>query len=430
MNNHHPNFAQQVKEIEERWASDSRWRDVKRDYTAEDVVKLRGSLKIEYTLAKHGAERLWRELNQDGFVRTFGALTGAQAVNMVKGGLNALYLSGWQVAGDNNLASHTYPDQSLYPSNSVPAVVKRLNNALMRADQIDALEGKTDTDWFVPIVADAEAGFGGAIHAFELMRGMIEAGAAGVHYEDQLSSAKKCGHMGGKVLIPTNMFVHTLNAARLAADVLDVPTILCARTDARGATLLTSDIDERDQEFVTGERTPEGFYVVRDGFDAAVARGLAYAPYADLLWCETSDPDLDEAIAFAEAIRKENPNMMLAYNCSPSFNWKANIDDATIAKFQDELGKAGYKFQFITLAGWHMINLNAFELAKAYSQEGMPAYVRIQEQEFAREVDGYTASKHQAEVGAGYFDEVLLSVSEDLAATAALAGSTESAQFR
>ncbi len=430
MNNHHPSFAQQVKEIEERWASDARWKDVKRDYTAEDVVKLRGNLKIEYTLAKHGAERLWRELNQDGFVRTFGALTGAQAVNMVKGGLSALYLSGWQVAGDNNLASHTYPDQSLYPSNSVPAVVKRLNNALMRADQIDALEGKSDTDWFVPIVADAEAGFGGAIHAFELMRGMIEAGAAGVHYEDQLSSAKKCGHMGGKVLIPSNMFVHTLNAARLAADVLDVPTILCARTDARGATLLTSDIDDRDKEFVTGERTPEGFYVVRDGFDAAVARGLAYAPYADLLWCETSDPDLDEAIAFAEAIRKENPNMMLAYNCSPSFNWKANIDDATIAKFQDELGKAGYKFQFITLAGWHMINLNAFELAKAYSQEGMPAYVRIQEQEFAREKDGYTASKHQAEVGAGYFDEVLLSVSEDLAATAALAGSTETAQFR
>ena len=430
MNNHHPSFAQQVKDIEERWASDSRWKDVKRDYTAEDVVKLRGSLKIEYTLAKHGAERLWRELNQGGFVRTFGALTGAQAENMVKGGLNALYLSGWQVAGDNNLASHTYPDQSLYPSNSVPAVVKRLNNALMRADQIDALEGKTDTDWFVPIVADAEAGFGGAIHAFELMRGMIEAGAAGVHYEDQLSSAKKCGHMGGKVLIPTNMFIHTLNAARLAADVMDVPTIVCARTDARGATLLTSDIDDRDKEFVTGERTPEGFYVVRDGFDAAVARGLAYAPYADLLWCETSDPDLDEAIAFAEAIRKENPGMMLAYNCSPSFNWKANIDDATIAKFQDELGKAGYKFQFITLAGWHMINLNAFELAKAYSQEGMPAYVRIQEQEFAREKDGYTASKHQAEVGAGYFDEVLLSVSEDLAATAALAGSTEAAQFR
>ena len=430
MNNHHPSFAQQVKEIEESWASDPRWKDVKRDYTAEDVVKLRGSLKIEYTLAEHGAKRLWRDLNQDGFVRTFGALTGAQAVNMVKGGLNALYLSGWQVAGDNNLASHTYPDQSLYPSNSVPAVVKRLNNALMRADQIGALEGNTDTDWFVPIVADAEAGFGGAIHAFELMRGMIEAGAAGVHYEDQLSSAKKCGHMGGKVLIPTNMFVHTLNAARLAADVLDVPTILCARTDARGATLLTSDIDDRDKEFVTGERTPEGFYVVRDGFDAAVARGLAYAPYADLLWCETSDPDLDEAIAFAEAIRKENPNMMLAYNCSPSFNWKANINDETIAKFQDELGKAGYKFQFITLAGWHMINLNAFELAKAYSQEGMPAYVRIQEQEFAREKDGYTASKHQAEVGAGYFDEVLLSVSEDLAATAALAGSTESAQFR
>ena len=394
------------------------------------MVKLRGSLNIEYTLARHGAERLWSELNQDGFVRTFGALTGAQAVNMVKGGLRALYLSGWQVAGDANLASHTYPDQSLYPSNSVPAVVKRLNNALMRADQIECLEGNTDTDWFVPIVADAEAGFGGAIHAFELMRGMIEAGAAGVHYEDQLSSAKKCGHMGGKVLIPTNMFIHTLNAARLAADVLDVPTILCARTDARGATLLTSDIDERDQEFVTGERTPEGFYVVRDGFDAAVARGLAYAPYADLLWCETSDPDLDEAIAFAEAIRKENPDMMLAYNCSPSFNWKSNLDDNTIAKFQDELGKAGYKFQFITLAGWHMINLNAFELAKAYSEEGMPAYVRIQEQEFSREKDGYTATKHQQEVGAGYFDEVLLSVSEELASTSALAGSTETAQFR
>ena len=430
MNNHHPDFAQQVKAIEERWASDPRWSGVKRDYTAEDVVKLRGSLNIEYTLARHGAERLWSELNQDGFVRTFGALTGAQAVNMVKGGLRALYLSGWQVAGDANLASHTYPDQSLYPSNSVPAVVKRLNNALMRADQIECLEGNTDTDWFVPIVADAEAGFGGAIHAFELMRGMIEAGAAGVHYEDQLSSAKKCGHMGGKVLIPTNMFIHTLNAARLAADVLDVPTILCARTDARGATLITSDIDERDQEFVTGERTPEGFYVVRDGFDAAVARGLAYAPYADLLWCETSDPDLDEAIAFAEAIRKENPDMMLAYNCSPSFNWKSNLDDKTIAKFQDELGKAGYKFQFITLAGWHMINLNAFELAKAYSTEGMPAYVRIQEQEFSREKDGYTATKHQQEVGAGYFDEVLLSVSEELASTAALTGSTETAQFR
>ena len=429
MNNHHPDFAQQVAELEERWATDPRWKGVKRDYTAQDVVKLRGSVKIEHTLARRGSERLWRELNQEQFVRTFGALTGAQAVNMVKAGLKALYLSGWQVAGDANLASQTYPDQSLYPSNSVPAVVKRLNNALMRADQIQSLEGKTDIDWFAPILADAEAGFGGAIHAFELMRGMIEAGAAGVHYEDQLAAAKKCGHMGGKVLIPTNMFIHTLNAARLAADVLDVPTVLCARTDARGATLLTSDIDERDQEFVTGERTPEGYYVVRDGFDTAVARGLSYAPYADLLWCETSDPDLDEAIAFAEAIHAQYPDMMLAYNCSPSFNWKSHLDDATITKFQDELGKAGYKFQFITLAGWHMINLNAFELAKAYSTEGMPAYVRIQEQEFAREKDGYTATKHQAEVGAGYFDEVLLSVSEELASTAALSGSTEAAQF-
>ena len=429
MNNHHPDFAQQVAELEESWATNPRWKGVKRDYTAQDVVKLRGSVKIEHTLARRGSERLWRELNQEQFVRTFGALTGAQAVNMVKAGLKALYLSGWQVAGDANLASQTYPDQSLYPSNSVPAVVKRLNNALMRADQIQSLEGKTDIDWFAPILADAEAGFGGAIHAFELMRGMIEAGAAGVHYEDQLAAAKKCGHMGGKVLIPTNMFIHTLNAARLAADVLDVPTVLCARTDARGATLLTSDIDERDQEFVTGERTPEGYYVVRDGFDTAVARGLSYAPYADLLWCETSDPDLDEAIAFAEAIHAQYPDMMLAYNCSPSFNWKSHLDDATITKFQDELGKAGYKFQFITLAGWHMINLNAFELAKAYSTEGMPAYVRIQEQEFAREKDGYTATKHQAEVGAGYFDEVLLSVSEELASTAALSGSTEAAQF-
>jgi len=429
MNGNHPDFAQQVENLEERWATDPRWKDVKRDFTAESVIKLRGSVMIEHTLARRGAERLWGQLNQQEFVRTFGALTGAQAVNMVKAGLQAIYLSGWQVAADANLASQTFPDQSLYPSNSVPALVKRLNNALMRADEIQSLEGKTNIDWFAPIVADAEAGFGGAIHAYELMRGMIEAGAAGVHYEDQLSSAKKCGHMGGKVLIPTNMFVHTLNAARLAADVLDVPTILCARTDARGATLLTSDIDERDKEFVTGERTPEGFYVVRDGFDTAVARGLAYAPYADLLWCETSDPDLDEAIAYAEAIRSKYPDMMLAYNCSPSFNWSSHLDEKTIAIFQDELAKAGYKFLFITLAGWHMVNLNAFELASAYRTEGMPAYVRIQDQEFAREKDGYTATKHQAEVGAGYFDQVLLSVSEELASTAALTGSTEAAQF-
>ena len=429
MSNHHSDSAQQIKALEESWATDPRWKGVKRDYTAKDVVKLRGSVMIEHTLARRGSERLWRQLNEEGFVRTFGALTGAQAVNMVKAGLQALYLSGWQVAGDANLASQTFPDQSLYPSNSVPAVVKRLNNALMRADQIQTLEGKTDIDWFAPILADAEAGFGGAIHAFELMRGMIESGAAGVHYEDQLAAAKKCGHMGGKVLIPTNMFIHTLNAARLAADVLDVPTILCARTDARAATLLTSDIDDRDKEFVTGEQTPEGYYIIRDGFDAAVARGLAYAPYADMLWCETSEPDLDEAIAYAEAIHSKYPDMMLAYNCSPSFNWKATLDDKTIAKFQDELGKVGYKFQFITLAGWHMINLNAFELASEYRTEGMSAYVKVQEQEFAREKDGYTATKHQAEVGAGYFDEVLLSVSPDLAATTALAGSTETAQF-
>jgi isocitrate lyase len=428
-NNHHSDSAQQVKDLEEQWATDPRWKGVKRDYTAQDVVKLRGSVMIEHTLARRGSERLWRQLHEEGYIRTFGALTGAQAVNMIKAGLQALYLSGWQVAGDANLASQTFPDQSLYPSNSVPAVVKRLNNALMRADQIQTLEGKTDIDWFAPILADAEAGFGGAIHAFELMRGMIEAGAAGVHYEDQLAAAKKCGHMGGKVLIPTNMFIHTLNAARLAADVLDVPTVLCARTDARAATLLTSDIDDRDKEFVTGEQTPEGYYIIRDGFDAAVARGLAYAPYADLLWCETSDPDIDEAVAFAEAIHAQYPDMMLAYNCSPSFNWKGALDDKTIAKFQDELGKVGYKFQFITLAGWHMINLNAFELAKEYSTEGMSAYVKIQEQEFAREKDGYTATKHQAEVGAGYYDEVLLSVSPDLASTSALAGSTESAQF-
>jgi len=429
MSNNDSDTAKQVADLKQRWATDPRWKDVKRDYTAEDVVKLRGSVMIENTLAKRGAERLWRQLNEEGYIRTFGALTGAQAVNMVKAGLQALYLSGWQVAADANLSSQTFPDQSLYPSNSVPAVVKRLNNALMRADQLQTLDGGTDIDWFAPIVADAEAAFGGAIHAFELMRGMIEAGAAGVHYEDQLAAAKKCGHMGGKVLIPTNMFIHTLNAARLAADVLDVPTILCARTDARGATLLTSDIDDRDKEFTTGERTPEGYYVVRDGFDAAVARGLAYAPYADMLWCETSDPDLDEAIAYAEAIHAQYPNLILAYNCSPSFNWKGALDDKTIAKFQDELGKAGYKFQFITLAGWHMVNLNAFELAHEYRTEGMSAYVKLQEQEFAREKDGYTASKHQTEVGAGYYDAVLLSISPDLAATAALTGSTESAQF-
>ncbi len=429
MSNNHSNVTQQAKELENRWKTDPRWKGVERNYSGEDVIKLRGSVMIEHTLARRGAERLWKSLNQDGYIRTFGAYTGMQATNMVKAGLQALYLSGWQVAGDANLAGQTFPDQSLYPSNSVPAVVKRLNNALTRADQIQTLDGGGDLDYFAPIVADAEAGFGGAIHAYELMRWMIEAGAAGVHYEDQLSAAKKCGHMGGKVLIPSSMFVQTLNAARLAADVLDVPTILCARTDARAATLLTSDIDERDAKYATGTRTSEGFYEINDGFDAAVSRGLNYAPYADLLWCETSEPDLDEAIAFADAIHKEFPDMMLAYNCSPSFNWKGYLDDATIAKFQDELGKVGYKFQFITLAGWHMVNLNAFEFARAYKENGMTTFSQMQEQEFAAEKYGYTATKHQAEVGAGYFDEVLLSVSEGQASTGALSGSTESAQF-
>ena len=429
MSNNHSNVTQQAKELENRWKTDPRWKGVERNYSGEDVIKLRGSVMIEHTLARRGAERLWKSLNQDGYIRTFGAYTGMQATNMVKAGLQALYLSGWQVAGDANLAGQTFPDQSLYPSNSVPAVVKRLNNALTRADQIQTLDGSGDLDYFAPIVADAEAGFGGAIHAYELMRWMIEAGAAGVHYEDQLSAAKKCGHMGGKVLIPSSMFVQTLNAARLAADVLDVPTVLCARTDARAATLLTSDIDERDAKYATGTRTSEGFFEINDGFDAAVSRGLNYAPYADLLWCETSEPDLDEAIAFADAIHKEFPDMMLAYNCSPSFNWKGYLDDATIAKFQDELGKVGYKFQFITLAGWHMVNLNAFEFARAYKDNGMTTFSQMQEQEFAAEKYGYTATKHQAEVGAGYFDEVLLSVSEGQASTGALSGSTESAQF-
>ena len=429
MNGHNPSFKEQVAELEHRWATDPRWKDIKRDYTAEDVVKLRGTVMIEYTLARRGANRFWDMLHQEGYIRTFGALTGAQAVQMVKAGLESIYLSGWQVAGDANLAGQTYPDQSLYPSNSVPAVVKRINNALIRQDQISTLDGDTDTDWLVPILADAEAGFGGPIHAFELMKNMIESGASAVHFEDQLAAAKKCGHMGGKVLIPTSMFVHTLNAARLAADVLDVPSILVARTDALGATLLTSDIDPRDQAFVTGERTPEGYYSVRDGLEAAIARGLAYAPYADLLWFETSEPSVEEARAYAAAIHAEFPDQLLVYNCSPSFNWKSQMDDAAIATFQDELALMGYKFQFITLAGWHMINLNAFELARAYAKEGMTAYVRIQEQEFALESVGYTATKHQAEVGAGYFDQVLLSVSEDLASTAALVGSTESAQF-
>jgi isocitrate lyase len=425
------NFEAQARALEIQWLTDGRWNGIQRGYSAADVVRLRGGVKVEQTLARIGAERLWRRLHQDDAVRTFGALTGAQAVQMVRAGLEAIYLSGWQVAGDNNLSGQTYPDQSLYPSNSVPAVVRRLNNALMRACQVEWAEndGEARHEWMVPIVADAEAGFGGPLHAFELTKSMIEAGAAGVHFEDQLASEKKCGHLGGKVLVPTSQFIRTLVAARLAADVQDVPTVLIARTDADSATLLTSDIDERDRAFCTGERTAEGYFRVRGGVDAAIARALAYAPHADLLWCETSTPDLDEARRFAESVREQFPGKMLAYNCSPSFNWQKNLDAHTIARFQTELNAMGYKFQFVTLAGWHLINLHTFELARGYAEEGMTAYVALQEREFAREADGYTATKHQREVGAGYFDRVLMTVTGGEASTSALTGSTEQAQF-
>ena len=429
MNNHMPDFQEQVNQLEQSWATDPRCQGIKRDYGAADVVKLRGSLRVEHSLASAGAERLWQLLETKDYVATFGALTGSQAVQMVKAGLKAIYLSGWQVAGDANSAGHTYPDQSLYPSNSAPALVQRLNNALMRADQVQSLEGRNGIYWYAPIVADAEAGFGSPIHAFELMRSMIEAGAAAVHFEDQLAAEKKCGHMGGKVLVPTSQFIRTLNAARLAADVLDVPTLVIARTDALDATLLTSDVDPRDREFITEERTPEGYFRVTGGMKSIIARGLAYAPYSDMIWFESSHPDLDEARTFAEAIHAQFPGKILAYNCSPSFNWRLRMDDTTIAGFQDELGRMGYKFQFITLAGWHVVNLNAFELAKAYHEEGMPAYVRLQDREFALEEDGYTATKHQREVGAGYFDQVLLSITGGESATTALSGSTEAAQF-
>jgi isocitrate lyase len=423
-------FDAQVKDLNIRWMTDARWEGITRPYTAEEVVRLRGSLRVEHSIARHGAERLWKALHADEPVRTFGALTGAQAVQMVKGGLQAIYLSGWQVAGDNNLSGQTYPDQSLYPSNSVPAVVKRLNNALQRADQVEwAEKGEAQRDWMVPIVADAEAGFGGPLHAFELTRSMIEAGAAGVHFEDQLASEKKCGHLGGKVLVPTSQFERTLIAARLAADVLDIPTILIARTDADSATLLTSDVDERDREFITGERTAEGYFRVRGGIESAIARAKSYAPYADLLWMETSTPDLEEARQFAQAVHAEFPGKMLAYNCSPSFNWSKHLDAHTIEKFQRELGEMGYRFQFITLAGWHLINLHTFNLAQAYGEQGMPAYVELQEQEFGLEKAGYTATRHQREVGAGYFDQVLMTVTAGQASTAALEGSTEQAQF-
>jgi isocitrate lyase len=422
-------FKAQVAELERQWETESRWRGVRRDYSAESVVRLRGSLQIAHSVAAHGAAQLWELLNGPSYVHTFGALTGAQAVNMVKAGLQAIYLSGWQVAADGNLAAQTYPDQSLYPSNSVPALVKRLNNALARADQIEWSEGKTSRDWMVPIVADAEAGFGGPIHAFELTKSMIEAGAAGVHFEDQLASEKKCGHMGGKVLIPASAFVRTLSAARLAADVLGVPTVIVARTDALNATLLTNDVDAADHRFMTGTRTAEGYYAVNGSLESAITRALAYAPYVDMLWCETATPDLDEARRFAEGVHAKFPGKLLAYNCSPSFNWQRHLDAKTIASFQKSLAAMGYKFQFITLAGWHLINLETFELAAAYREQGMPAYVEVQEREFAREKDGYTATKHQREAGTGYFDLVLNTVSGGNASTGAMSGSTEEHQF-
>jgi isocitrate lyase len=410
------------------WETNPRWAGVTRNYLPDAVVRLRGSIQEEHTLARRGAERLWDLVNGEGYINSLGAMTGNQAVQQVRAGLKAIYLSGWQVAGDANLAAQTYPDQSLYPANSVPAVVRRINNALIRADQIEWSEGKTDTEWFAPIVADAEAGFGGVLNAFELMKAMIQAGAAGVHWEDQLSSAKKCGHLGGKVLIPTSQHIKTLSAARLAADVEGVPSVIVARTDAQAATLITADIDERDREFITGERTAEGFYRVTNGIDPCISRGLAYAPYADLLWMETSKPDLELARQYAEAIKKEYPDQLLAYNCSPSFNWKQHLDDDTIAKFQRELGAMGYKFQFITLAGFHALNYSMFHLAQGYAAEGMPAYVELQESEFAAEASGYTATRHQREVGTGYFDLVASAITPD-SSTVALAGSTESEQF-
>jgi len=430
MNGHRgSDLAEQAARLAGDWATNPRWRSIKRDYTARDVVRLRGSVQEEHTLARLGAERLWDLLHTEDFVPSLGAVTGNQAVQQVRAGLPAIYLSGWQVAADANMAGQTYPDQSLYPANSVPQVVRRINNALLRADQITWAEGDpARPHWLAPIVADAEAGFGGVLNAFELMKAMIAAGAAGVHWEDQLASEKKCGHLGGKVLIPTGQHIKTLNAARLAADVCGVPTLVVARTDAHAATLITSDVDERDQRFVTGERTAEGFFRVRNGMAASVARGLAYAPYSDLLWMETSTPDLAEAREFAEAIKAEFPGQMLAYNCSPSFNWRKHLDDGTIEKFQRELGEMGYKFQFITLAGFHALNYSMFNLARGYADEGMPAYVRLQDAEFGAEVSGYTATRHQREVGTGYFDLVTSAITPN-AATVALAGSTEAEQF-
>lgn len=420
---------ERIEKLQESWELDTRWKGVTRPYSAEDVIRLRGSIDIEHTLARRGAEKLWSSLHTEDYINALGALTGNQAMQQVKAGLKAIYLSGWQVAADANLSGHMYPDQSLYPANSVPAVVKRINQTLQRADQIQHMEGSDDTDYFVPIVADAEAGFGGQLNVFELMKGMIEAGASGVHFEDQLSSEKKCGHLGGKVLLPTQTAVRNLISARLAADVMGVPTIIVARTDADAADLITSDIDPVDKAFITGERTPEGFYRTKAGLDQAIARGLAYAPYADLVWCETSEPNLEDAKRFADAIHKEHPGKLLAYNCSPSFNWKQKLDEKTIASFQKEIASYGYKFQFVTLAGFHSLNYGMFELARGYKERGMAAYSELQQAEFAAEKHGYSATRHQREVGTGYFDEVAQVITGGTSSTTALKGSTEEAQF-
>ena len=419
-----------AEQLKQQWATDPRWAGIRRGYSAEEVVRLRGTVAVEHSLARLGANKLWKYLGEKPFVNALGALTGNQAMQQVKAGLNAIYLSGWQVAADANVAGEMYPDQSLYPANSVPLVVKRINNALLRADQLHHAEGKDDIDFLQPIVADAEAGFGGVLNAFELMKAMIEAGAAGVHFEDQLASVKKCGHMGGKVLVPTQEAIQKLIAARLAADVMNVPTLIVARTDAEAADLLTSDVDPNDQPFCTGERTVEGFYKTRPGADQAISRGLAYAPYADLVWCETGKPDLEFARKFAEAIHAKYPGKLLAYNCSPSFNWKKNLDDATIAKFQKELGAMGYKFQFITLAGFHALNYGMFELAHGYARRQMSAFVELQEKEFAAADKGFTAVKHQREVGTGYFDSVTQAIQGGQSSTTALKGSTEEEQFQ
>jgi isocitrate lyase len=419
-----------AQSLTNEWKNHPRWQGITRGYRAEDVARLRGTVHVEHTLARVGAEKLWRYVHDKPFVNALGALTGNQAMQQVKAGLDAIYLSGWQVAGDANLSGHMYPDQSLYPADSVPSVVKRINNALQRADELHHAEGNDSVDWFKPIVADAEAGFGGVLNAFELMKQMIEAGAAGVHFEDQLSSAKKCGHMGGKVLVPTQEAIHKLVAARLAADICDVPTVLIARTDAEAATLITADVDERDRPFINSkERTVEGFFRLRAGLDAAVARGLAYAPYADMLWCETGVPDIKDARHFAEKIHSKFPDKLLAYNCSPSFNWKKKLSDAEIGKFQRELGAMGYKFQFVTLAGFHALNYSMFDLARGYKHSQMSAYVELQQREFAAEAQGYTATKHQREVGAGYFDDVTQVINAGTSSLSALKGSTEEEQF-